>query len=71
METKLPDDVRARVIARLKEATAGHGNARKFARKHDIAEGYLSDVLRARRPPGPSIMRALGLAVDLREAPSE
>lgn len=48
----------AELIALLREQA--HPGQNKWAKAHDIAASYLSDVLNGRRDPGKSILAALG-----------
>lgn len=49
------------VYRRLQAACAAAGSQQAFALQHGISPAYVSDVLHARRDPGDSILRALGL----------
>jgi hypothetical protein len=52
----------------LRLACRQAGGARAWARQHGISEQYVSDVLNARRDPGESILRPLGLVRIVRYA---
>ena len=49
------------VCTRLREACAAAGGQAAWADRHSLSPAYVSDVLNARRDPGESILRALGL----------
>jgi len=48
-------------LAELHAACLAAGSQRAWALAHQVSVQYLSDVLLGRRPPGPSILAALGL----------
>ena len=50
------------VCRMLRERCKAAGGQRAWAQAVGISEQYVSDVLNARREPGESILRALGLA---------
>jgi hypothetical protein len=39
----------------------GRSSLRKVALTLDVSAAYLSDVMRGNRPPGPKVLKALGL----------
>lgn len=45
----------------LRDAVREVGTQKAWAERAGVSEVYVSDVLRKRRPPGDSILRALGL----------
>lgn len=49
------------VYGLLREAIRAAGGQTAFARDHGLSPGYLSDVMNARRDPGASIQKALGI----------
>lgn len=49
------------VLTRLTESIAAAGSQAAWARATGIAPAYLCQVLAGRRPPGPSVLAALGL----------
>lgn len=49
------------VCARLRDACRDAGGQAAWAERHGLSPSYVSDVLNARRDPGDSILRALGL----------
>jgi hypothetical protein len=51
------DQVRALLRAECNAA----GSIRAWARKHDLSAMYVSNVLRGKQAPGPSICKPLGL----------
>jgi hypothetical protein len=51
------DDVRAA----LQRAIEREGTAAAWCQKHEIARGYVSDVLSGRQEPGKAILDALGI----------
>lgn len=51
------------VLALLRWKCQEAGSQKAFADKHGLSKQYLSDVVRGDRPPGPAILRALGLDV--------
>lgn len=51
----------ATVIAKLRTQTARMKSMRAWAREHAIDPAYVSRVLAGLKPPGPSILAALGL----------
>ena len=63
------DDVRAKLREDI-----GQASAASWAARHGVTRQYLSDVLRGRRDPGPTILDALGLSkaqtVTYSESPS-
>ena len=48
------------VIAMMRKAI-GKGTAKDYAEQLGVSQQYLSDVLRGRRQPGPTILERLGL----------
>jgi len=50
-----------RVLERLGREVKEAGSRRKWAIQHGISAQYVGDVLQGKRPPGPLILRALGL----------
>jgi hypothetical protein len=46
----------------LRAACEKAGSQSEWGRTHGIAQQYVSMVLNKRRPPGPQILEALGLA---------
>ena len=48
-------------LAELRAVCDAAGSQRAWAAAHGLSVSYLSDVLLRRRPPGPAILRALGL----------
>jgi hypothetical protein len=57
MKTYTMQDVRRMVERQAKKA----GSLRAYARQTGCTVAYLSDVLRARRDPGPKVLTPLGL----------
>ena len=53
---KLPE-----LYAELRRACAEAGGQKHWADRKGVSEQYLSDVLNARKEPGPLILEALGL----------
>lgn len=51
----------AAVLAALKTAVSKAGSPTAFGRKAGVSAGYVLDVQRGLRPPGPKILSALGL----------
>ena len=51
----------AQLYADLRSAVHAAGDQKAFADLHGISPQYVSDVLNARKDPGPAILRALGL----------
>ena len=51
------DDVRRA----LQRAIDQEGTAAAWCKKHEIARGYVSDVLSVRQEPGDAILKALGI----------
>lgn len=51
----------ADVYARLRQHCNRAGGQKAFAEMHGISPQWVSDVLNARKEPGPSILSALGL----------
>ncbi len=49
------------VFKRLREACKAAGGQAAWAARHALSPAYVSDVLNARRDPGDSILRALGM----------
>jgi DNA-binding transcriptional regulator YdaS (Cro superfamily) len=49
------------VCTRLRVACKAAGGQSAWAERHSLSPAYVSDVLNARRDPGDSILRALGL----------
>lgn len=49
------------VCTRLRAACQAAGGQSAWAERHSLSRAYVSDVLNARRDPGDSILRALGL----------
>lgn len=49
------------VFAQLRTACRQAGSQEAFAAHAGISRGHLSDVLNARRDPGPKLLAALGL----------
>jgi DNA-binding transcriptional regulator YdaS (Cro superfamily) len=50
------------VLGLLRNACKAAGGQAAWAGRHEISPAYVSDVLNARRDPGDSILRALGVA---------
>jgi len=50
-----------RVLERLGRQIAEAGSRRKWAMQHGISAQYVGDVMLGKRPPGPMILKALGL----------
>ena len=48
------------ILAELKVLIAEEGSQARFAKKHNIAEAYLSDILRGNRNPGDKVLSAMG-----------
>ena len=51
------EDVRELLRLRLRRA----GSQTKFAKEHQLTQGYLSEVLSGKRNPGPRICEVLGI----------
>jgi DNA-binding transcriptional regulator YdaS (Cro superfamily) len=51
----------ATIYAELRIACEGAGGQDAWARRHDLSPQYVSDVLNARRDPGPKLLTALGM----------
>jgi DNA-binding transcriptional regulator YdaS (Cro superfamily) len=49
------------VFARLRAACERAGGQGAWAERHGMSAAYVSEVLNAKREPGPGILRALGL----------
>jgi len=49
------------VCRRLSAACKAAGSQKLWAEKHGVSPSYVSDVVNALRPPGQSILDALGL----------
>jgi hypothetical protein len=49
------------VCRRLSAACKAAGSQKAWAEKHGVSPAYVSDVINALRPPGQSILDALGL----------
>ena len=49
------------VIDRLRAACTAAGSQRQWALTHGLSTVYVNDVVNGKRPPGPSILKALGL----------
>lgn len=49
------------VRAILRQHCTSAGTHQAWADVHGLAQGYVSDVLRGRKLPGPGILKALGL----------
>jgi hypothetical protein len=49
------------VLERLRASVERVGSQRAWARKSNVSEAYLSDVLLRRREPGPAILEPLGV----------
>lgn len=49
------------VCARLRAACRAAGGQQAWAQQNGVSPAYVCDVLNARRDPGDSILRALGL----------
>jgi transcriptional regulator with XRE-family HTH domain len=47
-------------IAYLTEQVDAYGSQLAFARHYGVSPSYLSDVMRRKREPGPSMLHALG-----------
>lgn len=45
----------------MQKACAAAGGQKLWADRHMLSAQYVSDVLNARREPGPGVLRALGL----------
>jgi hypothetical protein len=54
------------ILKRLRAACEKAGSQRAWALAHGIAPQYPNLVLTGRRPPGPQILRALGLKREVR-----
>ena len=52
------------VLALLGERIIREGGIAAWARRHVVSEQYTRDVVARRRPPGPGILKALGLQRD-------
>lgn len=50
------------VLVLLRTACKAAGGQAAWAARHDLSAAYVSDVLNARRAPGESILRPLGVA---------
>jgi len=50
------------VLYRLEVLCEQAGGQSKWATKHGITQSIVSDVLRHRRMPGPSILKAMGMS---------
>lgn len=55
------EDVRTLLRQEIDKA----GGQRAFAKKKNLSAPYVNDVLHQHRRPGPSILRALGLQVEI------
>lgn len=55
---------REEVLALLRERMDRDGGVATWARRHAVSEQYARDVATGRRPPGPGILKALGLQKD-------
>ncbi len=49
----------------LRKACERAGGQAAWARQHQISETYVCDVMQARRSPGPSVLKALGLRAQI------
>lgn len=58
---RTPVEGMAHALARLETAIAEAGSARAWATRVGVSDVYVSDVRRGIRPPGPSVLQALGL----------
>jgi DNA-binding transcriptional regulator YdaS (Cro superfamily) len=50
----------AAVFAELRKAIRAAGGQSAWAAEHGLSASYVSDVLNARREPGPAILAAIG-----------
>ena len=64
------DMTHAAFVVYLKNEVQRYGSQRAAAHAWGISQQYLCDVLRARRLPGPAILRAVGYELRQRYAPS-
>lgn len=48
------------ILASLASAVGAEGGIRAFARRHDFAPGFVSQVLNERTPPSDRICRTVG-----------
>ncbi|MCJ2089796.1 hypothetical protein MKK88_27975 [Methylobacterium sp. E-005] len=55
---------REEVLALLRESIDREGGIAAWARRHAVSEQYTRDVVARRRPPGPGILKSLGLQRD-------
>lgn len=55
------------IVARLRRITDAEGVA-AFCKRENISMAYVYDTLRGKRLPGPKIVAAVGLVIDIREA---
>ncbi|MCJ2088480.1 hypothetical protein MKK88_21210 [Methylobacterium sp. E-005] len=53
------------VLALLGERITKEGGIAAWARRHAVSEQYTRDVVARRRPPGPGILKSLGLQKDV------
>jgi hypothetical protein len=49
------------VFKRLRAACDAAGGQGEWARRHDLSPAHVSEVLNAKRDPGPAVLAALGL----------
>ncbi len=52
---------RVDVFKRLRAACKAAGGQAKWAERHDLSPAHVSEVLNAKRDPGPAVLDALGL----------
>lgn len=57
-----------RVIAKLRAACKKAGSQYAWAIAHDIRPQYVSAVLTGRQRPGPQIVRALGIKLEVKRS---
>jgi hypothetical protein len=63
MKTMTEDQVRALLRAACDEA----GSIRAWARRHGLSAMYVSNALRGKQAPGPSICKPLGLIREIKQ----
>lgn len=51
----------AQIYARMRNAAIAAGGQTAWAKQIGVSGAYISDVLNAKTPPGPTVLRALNL----------